>query len=241
MRGFATDAGSRTLSHRDPRALARSARPSSACTTPAVSSQAGQLVVLDGDGQRGHPRSGRGRPARAGRRGSDDRRPARQSGRGAPAAGDDGRRRADSPRGEHRVSGRPRGGPLRRCGGHRALPVGVPADARRRATLRTRTAVRDLPRHARGDGAGPGHRPHVRRRRGAAGVRARRVARCRRLGRRRSTRQPAGAARPAPEPDAARAVPGAAARAAARGAARHAAHHVSVRVGRRAAARGAAR
>ena len=56
----------------------------------------------------------------------------------------------------------------------------------------------------------------------------------------RGARQPAGSARPAPQPDAAGAVSGAAARAAAGGAARAAAHHVSVRVGRRAAARGAA-
>ncbi len=62
-----------------------------------------------------------------------------------------------------------------------------------------------------------------------------------RLGRRRLARQPAGAARPAAEPDAAGSVPRPAARAAARGAARSPAHHVSVRVERRAGARGASR
>ena len=111
---------------------------------------------------------------------------------------------------------------------------------RRRATSRDEDrAVRDLPRHARGHGAGAGHRPHVRRRRRPAGVAARAAPIAGGWVAGRGARQPPGSARPASEPDAARAVPDPAARAAARRAARHAAHHVPVRVGRRADARGA--
>ena len=101
-------------------------------------------------------------------------------------------------------------------------------------------AVPDLPRHAGGDGARLGDGADLRRRRGADGVAAVAAAPAGgRLGAGRSTGQPPGPARPAPEPDASGAVPHPAARLAARGQARVAADHVSVRVECRADPRGA--
>ena len=181
VRGFATDAGSRTY---HTAILARS------LDVPAVvglhdasrSIQAGQLVVIDGTAQRDHRRSRRGdaRARRAQRRRSPAGAGRRR--RAAPAGGDR-RRRPHPARSEHRVPRRPGRGALRGRRRHRAVPLGVPADRRRARHPDEERAVRDLPRHARRHGAGAGHGPDVRRRRGSADAAVRRSRRsARRLG-----------------------------------------------------------
>ena len=235
VRGFATDAGSRTY---HTAILARS---------------------LEVPGRRRAARRepfGRGRPARgrrrqrqrldrgSERRGTGARRPscrrsAARGGRrgGAAAAGDDRRRRPDPARREHRVSRRSGRGALRRRRGHRPVSIGVPLHQRRVRHRRRGSAVRDLPRHDRGDGARPGDDSHLRPGRRTARVARRDQGGGRSVGGQGEPRQPPRPARSASEPVAARPVSGPVARAAAGGAPRDAADHVSVRVRRRAAPR----
>ena len=131
VRGFATDAGSRTY---HTAILARSLE------VPAV---VGLHDASRLDPGRAAGRDRRHRPARSSSiptptmlarvaRSADDHRPSRGGRRRAAAAGDDRRRRADPARGEHRVPRRPGRGALCRRRRHRALSIGVPADRRRR-------------------------------------------------------------------------------------------------------------
>ena len=239
VRGFATDAGSRTY---HTAILARSLDVPAVVGLHNASAlvQAGQLVVIDGTGQRADPRSrrrGRWRAWRAARRRSPARRDAAMpsgGGRRRPPTACAIRLDANIEFPDDLAAARYAG--AEGIGLYRSefLLTGAIAASRRGR------AVRDLPRHARRHGAGTGDRPHLRRRRGPARV-ARRAAAVAAAGSaERGARQPAGAARPASQPDPARAVPDAAARAAARGAPRLAADHVPVRLGRRAGARGAA-
>ena len=125
VRGFATDAGSRTY---HTAILARS------LDVPAVVGlhdasqrvQAGQLVVIDGTASEVILDPTPEELARA-RSHADDHRPRRGDRRRAAPAGVDRRRRADPPRRQHRVPRRPRGGALRRRRRHRPVPIRVPA------------------------------------------------------------------------------------------------------------------
>ena len=221
VRGFATDAGSRTY---HTAILARS------LDVPAVVGlhnaselvQAGQLVVIDGSAQRADlsirrptslPR------ADATRRRSSARRPRSTPNAGArPPTADGVRIRLDANIEFPDDLAAARYAGAEGIGLYRS--EFLLTERRRDGHRRRGSAVRDLPRHARRHGAGIGHRAHVRRRRGSAGVAlcvtplAAGWAPDERAG------EPPGAARPASEPDAPRAVPGAAAGAAARGAAR---------------------
>ena len=168
VRGFATDAGSRTY---HTAILARS------LDVPAVVGlhnasrivEAGQWVVIDGSDNAlivdpteevlarvGAPRR---RPASGRRRGC----------RAEPAGGH-GRRGPRSPRREHRVSGRSGRRALRRRRRHRPLSVRVPAVERRVRHGRRRPAIRDLSGHGRRHGARDGHHSHLRRGRASTGV-----------------------------------------------------------------------
>ena len=159
VRGFATDAGSRTY---HTAILARS------LDLPAVVGlhnaseliQAGQMVVIDGNSGEVWIEPTDEMLARAVRHADDH--PvsvAADAERRRPAVTADGV--AHSPRRQHRVSRRPGRGAVRRRRGDRPVSVGVSADERRRGE-RGR-AVRDLPRDARRHGAGHRHRADLRR------------------------------------------------------------------------------
>ena len=241
VRGFATDAGSRTY---HTAILARS------LDVPAVVGlhdasgcvQAGQLVVIDGtasevivDPTDGGARArGAAAPTIAGRRRRVDAERAR------PAATADGvriRLEANIEFPDDLAARALRAAP--KASGCTARSSCSPA---RRATCADEDAqYADLPRHARRHGAGAGHGPDLRRRRGSAGV-ATDGRRSRAAGSRedeRGSRQGLRGLRLSlTRPELFRTQLRALLRAAR---ARPAAHHVSVRLGRRAAARGAAR
>ena len=209
VRGFATDAGSRTY---HTAILARS------LDVPAVVGlhDASELRPAGAAGRRSTARASEvildptpEELARAAHH-ADDHRPARDGRRRAPAAGGDRRRRAHPPRRQHRVPRRPGRGALRRRRRASACTARSSCSTRGVADIRDEDRQYEIYRGMlEGHGAGAGHGPHLRRRRGSAGARgSAQHPLGGRLGAGRGAGEPPGAARPAPEPDAAGAVPG---------------------------------
>ena len=203
VRGFATDAGSRTY---HTAILARSLEVPAVVGLHDASRviQAGELIVLDGDRNEVIVDPDPEVLARV-TRSAEDHRPAarRQSDRRGPVTTADGvqiRLDANIEFPDDLAAAR------YAVPEHRAIPFGVPADRRGRRARRGR-AVRRLSRHARRDGAGRRHRPHVRCRRGSAQPALRAPVRVGLAGRSHAG-QPPRAAWPSPQPDAARALPG---------------------------------
>ena len=125
VRGFATDAGSRTY---HTAILARSLEVPAVVGLHDASRlvRAGQLVVIDGDANEIILDPDEETLARVARS-ADDRRPAAGATPNS-AAGGDRRRRAHPARSQHRVPRRPGRRPIRRRRGHRPLPIRIPAD-----------------------------------------------------------------------------------------------------------------
>ncbi len=134
VRGFATDAGSRTY---HTAILARS------LDVPAVVGLHDASRVDSArparrhrrDARRGHRRARRGGARARGASAPTISRRRAVPERRAPAAGDDRRRRAHPARREHRVPGRSGRGAICRRRRDRAVPIGVPADGRRRVDV----------------------------------------------------------------------------------------------------------
>ena len=196
------------VSHGDPRAIARGARPSSACTTRAACIQPGQLVVIDGTASEvivdPDAEDARARRAPA----ADDRRPParRRRARGArPSTADGVRIRLDANIEFPDDLAAARYAGAEGIGLYRSeflLTSGLPEASAERGRSSTRSTA----------ACSKGWRP------GPVTVRTFDVdedqlarplggSRCRRLDRRDERGEPPGAARPAPEPDAAGAVP----------------------------------
>ena len=190
LAAFVTDAGSWTY---HTAILARSIRVPAVAGLRNASAliPPGALVAVDGLTGRGPRRSGRrhagaghAQPAAAPRL-----RATLEHFRTLPAVTQDGIEIRLEANIEMPEDARARAGARR--GGHRPVPIGVPARRQRHGGAHRRGAVRRLPPADRERGAGPRHGPDLRRQRGAAAAGARRA-----RGRPRAARP----ARHAPEP-----------------------------------------
>ena len=196
------------VSHRDPRALARSAGGRRPARRQRASSRPGSWSSSTAPASELDRRSRRRGRWRAPRVTPTIDRPARGGRRRAAAAGGDRRRRAGSAStrtsSSSTISPR-RATPAPKASACTARSSCSPAARRHRRRGRQYEIYRGM---LEGMAPGTGHGPHVRPRRGSAGVAAARADARRRLGAGRGARQPAGPARPPPQPDAAGAVPG---------------------------------